>query len=78
MSAETEIPGHVSAAREIVRLLEKQGRVSDGALSTLVVSDEIDGPAFRVALEVLEGIGLVRLNGKTWRLTDAKDHHRTS
>ena len=71
-------PGHALAAREIVRLLSR-GRMTDGALSTMVVCDEVDGPAFRTALEVLEAGGLIELQNKnSWRLCNAQDHHRTS
>ena len=76
MSEENE-PGHAIAAREIVRLLSR-GRLTDNALSVLVVSDLIDGPTFRIAIEVLEAGGLIELQNKnSWRLRNAQDHHRT-
>ena len=53
-------PGHAIAAREIVRLLSR-GRLTDGALGTLVICDTVDGPAFRMAIEVLEAGGLIEL-----------------
>ena len=66
---EGDEPGHVLAAREIVRLLSR-GRLTDGALSTMVICDAVDGPAFRTAIEVLEGAGMVRLvNKHSWSLS---------